>query len=441
MKMKLRTSIVLLCFMLALIGTIAHTYINFQTTNEVLTEEVYEHLETTTQSRAHHIEHFIEEQKNKILIAATHQELSNEELKEIRDTNREYTQMCVLNSNGKIIACSEESQIGKDKSNDDYFIEGKNGVHITGIYFSKTLGDIALAVSAPQGEGNVLVARIDINILNEITTDRTGLGKTGETYLINKESLLLTPSRFMINNILVQEVNTVNAQNCINELGGNTTEHTGHNAITSFLDYRGELVLGAHHYISGIEWCLLVEIEEAEVLGIVKEKLLQKFIISVVIILLLVFLISFFVGGYLEKIYLKKKMKGNISKFGKILSKIKLKYFLIFALIFTIGCFFLITSFFQGWQNAAFYDDIPDLLALMAFVSLLFFSFHLKNIHAKKFIFIGALFSIIDRISQIILEEYIFAFGLISEIYWIPGAILGFIGLIIIFLGFAEVVK
>ena len=312
--MRLRTSVVLLCFMLALIGSITHTYINFQATNEILTEGVYEHLETTTQSRAHHIEHFIEEQKNKILIAATHQELTNEELKEIRDTNQEYTQMCVLDSNGKIIACSEESQLGTDKSNEEYFIEGKKGVHVKGVYFSNALGNVALAVSTPQGEGNVLVARIDINLLNKITADKTGLGETGETYLINKESLLLTPSRFMINNILVQEVNTINAQNCIEGMKMNATEHRGHEKIVPFLDYRGELVLGAHYYISETEWCLLVEIDEAEVLGIVKEKLLQKFVISVVIILILVFLISFFAGGYLEKIYLKKGRRNSIKR-------------------------------------------------------------------------------------------------------------------------------
>ncbi len=43
----------------------------------------------------------------------------------------------------------------------------------------------------------MLAARLDVNTLGHIMTERTGLGDSGETYLVSSQSnYLLTPSRF-----------------------------------------------------------------------------------------------------------------------------------------------------------------------------------------------------------------------------------------------------
>ena len=42
-----------------------------------------------------------------------------------------------------------------------------------------------------------LVLQYAINRINTILTDRTGLGRTGEVYLVNKDRLMLTDSRFI----------------------------------------------------------------------------------------------------------------------------------------------------------------------------------------------------------------------------------------------------
>jgi hypothetical protein len=61
---------------------------------------------------------------------------------------------------------------------------------------------IVFSISAPivvNGEfAGILIINIEAQEeLYEITTDRTGLGKTGEIYLINKEGYMITPSRFV----------------------------------------------------------------------------------------------------------------------------------------------------------------------------------------------------------------------------------------------------
>ena len=305
-KMRLRTFLTIFCFFFAVIIIFSATYLSYQSANELLTEQVYAHLETTTQSKANHIETFFKKQKDKIMIAATHQELTNEELKELVDINSDYTEMFVLDSNGIIVSSSEESIIGVNKSDDFYFIEGQKKTYFKDIYFSDSINKMAFAIFTPHGEGNVLVVRIDTSLLNDIVSDKTGLGETGEAYMINKDKLLITSSRFFENNILVQKVDTTNAENCLSAVKMNSSEHRGHEAVESFLDYRGENVIGTHVYISEMQWCLLAEVDEAEILGRLRQDMLKDSVIISIILILIVTLIMFFIGGWLENVYLKK---------------------------------------------------------------------------------------------------------------------------------------
>lgn len=338
--MTAKTTIAIICFVIILLGGLFGMYFNYLNTNEILTEQVYNHLKTTAQSRAQHIEYFLDEQKDKIQTVATYQELTNEELKEIRDINEEFYELFVLNSNGKVIASSDESHIGLDRSTDNYFIHAKNKTYIKDAYYSETAEQYFITVSTPHSDG-VLVAKIKLIILEDITTDKTGLGETGEVYIIDKEMVLITSSRFIENSILVQEVETENAGKCLEHIEKDVVGHFD-KSISSFLNYRGEKVFGVHVYIPETQWCLLAEIDEAEVLGEIKERLLKFSIILSIVLIALIILIGLFIWEcfnkkikrYFLKIRSKKKKRKsrkNIFAFG-----------IVFVVVFVIFGVFLI---------------------------------------------------------------------------------------------------
>jgi len=226
----------------------------------IIENEVNRHLETTSQSRAQAISWGLEAQLDKIKVAATHSELSIEELKEIKDINKEFQEVFVLDSNGIIITSSDESQIGKDKSTDDYFINGKEKAHIKDAYFSETLGEDSIAFSTPHA-GGVLVARVDLDVFEEVTLNITGLKETGESYLINKDKYMITPSRFTPEEetFLKQKVDTLGAKHCFE-----THLQESHIRAEIYKDYRGVEVLGSYLHIPQTNWCLLVEINKKE---------------------------------------------------------------------------------------------------------------------------------------------------------------------------------
>jgi len=229
--------------------------------SNILEERVLEHLRTTAQSRANHIEDFISEHKSQVLIAATHQELSNEELREIKKISGSFYEIFVLDSNGKIITSSEESHIGEDKSGDDYFVNVIKEGYVKNAYYSETTKFYFIAISVPQGE-NILVAKIKLDLLDEITRDRNGLGETGEVYFINKEGYMLSSSRFKEGVILREKVDGQGARQCFEPHG----QEEYHKAI-EYKDYRDISVYGVYYKINEFDWCVLVEIDKAEIQG------------------------------------------------------------------------------------------------------------------------------------------------------------------------------
>jgi len=257
-------------FLALLIVNFGATYSYGVLEKEILEEKVLEHLETTAQSRVNHINEFLSKQKKIVKIAATHKELSYEELQKIRDTTLAFSEVFVMDSSGKIIASSDLSIIGKDKSDNIYFIEGKKDTYIKDIHYSETLDESALTVLTPFNKG-VLIARINLEVLTKIVSDRTGLGETGETYLINKDGYMTTSSRFLSDEetFLNEKIDTKNSRACLEDLEEYYVEEEAevkeHKKLVSYLDYRGEEVFGTHAHVLEMKWCLLAKIDKSEI--------------------------------------------------------------------------------------------------------------------------------------------------------------------------------
>ncbi len=113
----------------------------------------------------------------------------------------------------------------------------------------------------------VIAFQFPIDRLNQIMTERDGLGETGETYLVGSDFLMRSDS-------YLDPVNhTVDASFRNPRLGMVKTEATrlaseGKSGIQIVIDYNDNPVLSAFGPLShrGLEWMILAEIDEAEVM-------------------------------------------------------------------------------------------------------------------------------------------------------------------------------
>ncbi|MCH7850094.1 MAG: cache domain-containing protein [Nanoarchaeota archaeon] len=301
--MKISTLLAVVFFVIALLSSTGGTAYYYKQSTSIVKQQIFENLETLSQLKLQSIDYFFDGQQDKIRIISISRGLDNSDLLNLVNINRQFYELFILDPGGIIIASSNELRVGLDMSKKDYFVNAKNTIYVTDAYYSKTTGKNNILFSLINNDNNILVARIELNALDEIMLDRAGLGDSEEFYLINSEKYILTPQLFEDNAPLGVVIDTLGARRCFgNSLGEN-------NGMLTYRDYRGERVIGVSYYIEERDWCLLVKIDETEVLGS-REKAFQKTSLSIIAIFITsVTLFGYIIGLFLDKLIVLRKNK------------------------------------------------------------------------------------------------------------------------------------
>ena len=229
--MKIHRKILIVILSLVMFVGISSILISRNIATNIIKQQTAYNLINITQSRAEHIKTFLNLEREtvkqlsmsvvieELLLSEKEEENYFQKLDKVL-TRLKYTaqieehtyDIFVLDAKGTIIASSDEENIGKDKSDNSYFFKGKERVFIKDVYISSYKQRITIAFSAPilTKEGSrflgVVVLRLSPEELFRITIERTGLGQTGEVYLVNKDGYMITPSRFIDDVILKQTI-------------------------------------------------------------------------------------------------------------------------------------------------------------------------------------------------------------------------------------------
>jgi methyl-accepting chemotaxis protein len=108
----------------------------------------------------------------------------------------------------------------------------------------------------------VLAVQLSTRGINAIMTERTGLGQSGETYLVGPDKLFRSDSRFVDESTVLNPAYVVDTLAVNEALSGNSGQEI-------VLDYRGVHVLSAYAplEIAGLQWAILAEIDLAEAMA------------------------------------------------------------------------------------------------------------------------------------------------------------------------------
>lgn len=217
----------------------------------------------------------------------------------------------ILNIQGDVVATTKDvfNDLGTSRKDKDFFIEGKKGPYITDPYIAPDdhtpLITFACPIYAPDSKTEVIGVLLihqatdaaknkgeywgDGVGINRITLDTEGMGNTGETYLINEEGLILSPTRLSEDVFLKRKVNDNALKNLLSA-----------SKLYQHEDYRGITTLGMAKKIQGTRWYLVGEFDQAEVLAPVKHLGNIILIFSAIVFLVVVFL-AFFISQYFTR--------------------------------------------------------------------------------------------------------------------------------------------
>ena len=132
----------------------------------------------------------------------------------------------------------------------------------------------------------VIISRMRTAAIDNILINRSGLGDTGEVYIVNDGSLMLSESRFIDDAIFKQKVDTVPVQKCFKE---------GEEHIGFYPDYRGVQIYGSSYCAADLGFVLIAEIDEAETVEtilILQDRIFQTGLLITIGMAIIAFAIS-----------------------------------------------------------------------------------------------------------------------------------------------------
>lgn len=173
-----------------------------------------------------------------------------------------FTEIFIMDTNGVVALSTIKDQEGKIFSNQVFFTEGIKGPYINPPIFEPSFSNYSIIISQPLVGQNgkalgVLAGRVNLATLNDIMSERAGLGETGETYLVNANFAVLTNLRFQETILGKTYIRTDGVTNAIE---GQTTGQATYN------DYRNIPVLGVYHWIPELKAAVIAEHDESEAL-------------------------------------------------------------------------------------------------------------------------------------------------------------------------------
>ncbi len=226
----------------------------------------------------------------------------------------------IISTDGLVIYSQIDSLIGADYSSDEFFQKGLQEPYRK---YSQDNGKRVAVTAVPiylqEQKIGVMIAQTGVPALDKIVLDRDGLGETGETYLVNFDKTMITPSRFTENLEFKQKVDTLPVRECIE--GGKDI------SASIYPDYRNVPIFGASKCESELGYVMIAEFDVAEIM-IPVISLQNMYVITGAIVISAVGVFAFFISRSISRpIYRAAEVARKISEgdLGVIVSGTKSK--------------------------------------------------------------------------------------------------------------------
>jgi anti-anti-sigma regulatory factor/HAMP domain-containing protein len=165
---------------------------------------------------------------------------------------------------GRVVAASDPAQVGRVVARQPYFRPSLANEYVQPPYYAIGSNELVMVITHrltdTQGQTlAVLGAQLDLSILGQVMLTRSGLGESGETYLVSRESqYLLTPSRFE-GYPLTRAYHSEGIDRALR----------GENGSGSYLNYRNPpaAVMGVYRWVPELQAALVAETGESEALA------------------------------------------------------------------------------------------------------------------------------------------------------------------------------
>lgn len=325
MKISLKTKLVLTIEIAVVSVAVVAGVTTFLTTRKVFEDRVYAQLQSVTDLKRGQINLFLNKIINEIEFIPQDKVMNNQlvaflkddsvsnknelalSIEELKNFSENYLEFLVLDKNGEVHYATDNTDEGKIKATELYFVNGQKKTYIQDLSYDISIGSAAILIGTPikdeSGEFvGVLVGRVNVGGINSLVLERSGLGTTGESVIVNSNNLVITdllkePGASLKKTIYNSQINR-----CL----------TGDTFSGQFTDYHGEKVFGYYLWFPELNSCLATKVDSSEVLASIQ----RTYLIMIGVVLGIGLLTGF--GGYLLGNVLFKPLQGLRDEVKKI---------------------------------------------------------------------------------------------------------------------------
>lgn len=204
----------------------------------------------------------------------------------------EIENIVISNGTGTVLFSLDRHHTTKDISENPYYVKAIHGENFAE-FGASTPGNSIYAASPIVTETDDIIGTVMIvsgtQSVDDILLDKSGLGSTGEVYLVNYNHTMISESRFIQHVKYSQQVDTLGVTNCVN--------HTVQ-TVDTYPDYRGIPIFGATHCSDG--FILLAEMDMQEMLEPILV-LQERIILIGIIVIGMMAVVAFFTSRKISK--------------------------------------------------------------------------------------------------------------------------------------------
>ncbi|HKX82477.1 MAG TPA: HAMP domain-containing protein, partial [Nitrososphaera sp.] len=287
-SLTIKSKIILVSLFLSLATLFTISMLSFITADSLIEERVYSQLASESSGRGAAISLLMDSIIQQVELLATnepirdivvnlsagtptgpemeaYQALFNSEVQEFRAVSSDSLILhdaTIIGVDGTVLISSNTTEMAGALS--DRIERGGSGesylefAQIGGNRRAIVTGPLDVARSESDGvSGAVLIATMDTAAFDEILLNRAGLGQTGEVYLVDRNKVMVSESRFIEDAEFKQVVDTYAVNECLDN-GGQVSD--------VYTDYRNIEIVGSSYCARDEGFVLLAEIDQAEIL-------------------------------------------------------------------------------------------------------------------------------------------------------------------------------
>lgn len=267
--------------LVVLIGTILIGYQTYSSVRAMVLASTVGQLQAVANLKEDALDRWVEEQRRNMILIGSLPEvrewgeilLSPNQSEAIRQSAREQLgeylkfavthlsdlrELAILDLDGRVVLSTDKISEGQDWGHEPFFVQGRSGLYVQNIYFSHQNGEPMMSIAMPLFDTSrrrmaVLVCHLNIERLDRIILERSGLNMMGEVYFVSSDRQFVSVSpvrRRQAGNLHSQGIDAALAHK---------------DGFGEYINYAGDPVIGVYRWLEHRELALLVEVPRSSV--------------------------------------------------------------------------------------------------------------------------------------------------------------------------------